>query len=174
MASSPPSQEEPKPSPLEPETFLSRDTVFILIPCLKYVGSLQMNGGRSSSWRFKGFSTKKKQMQEPFLRSEDKYHWWRRMAGRGRQRPSSPIIRTKADEAEMSRWDEQGVKKPFFATRSWQGDPNIPARDERRQARTASELALMQQEAERVGSSREKKLKRIRPFFKNPFHSLRK
>ena len=114
MASSPPSQEEPKPSPLEPETFLSRDTVFILIPCLKSVGSLQMNGGRSSSWRFKGFSTKKKQMQEPFLRSEDKYHWWRRMAGRGRQRPSSPIIRTKADEAEMSRWDEQGVKKPFL------------------------------------------------------------
>ena len=70
-----------------------------------------------------------------------------------------------------------------FVGRSWQGDPNIPAKDQRRQALTASELALMQQEAagnrrqeegEKVGRTREKKLKRIRPFFKNPFHSLRK
>ena len=70
-----------------------------------------------------------------------------------------------------------------FVGRSWQGDPNIPAKDQRRQALTASELALMQKEAEgnrrqeegdKVGSNREKKLKRIRPFFKNPFHSLRK
>ena len=71
-----------------------------------------------------------------------------------------------------------------FVGRSWEGDPNIPAKDQRRQALTASELALMHQEAEsnrmqhqeaeRVGTTREKKLKRIRPFFKNPFHSLRK
>ena len=81
----------------------------------------------------------------------------------------------------VSRW--VSVLTNPFVGRSWQGDPNIPAKDQRRQALTASELALMQQEAagnrrqeegEKVGSNREKKLKRIRPFFKNPFHSLRK
>ena len=82
----------------------------------------------------------------------------------------------------VSRW--VSVLTNPFVGRSWRGDPNIPAKDQRRQALTASELALMQNEAEsnrrqhdeaeRVGTTREKKLKRIRPFFKNPFHSLRK
>ena len=44
-----------------------------------------------------------------------------------------------------------------------------------RQALTASELLLLQREAaENPGNVREKKLKKIRPFFKNPLHSLRK
>lgn len=148
---------EAKPTIQKPKAFRAKATVFI------FIHNLRLNRGKYFTQEFE---SGKLSTERPFVEQ-------RNMTRRGRHRPSSPIIRTQADEAEMSRWGEQG-RIIFFYARSWNGDPNIPTKDQRRRALTASELALLQEEVERGGNTQEKKLKRIRPFFKNPFHSLRK
>ena len=120
-----------------------------------------------------------------------------------RPRPSSPIVRGKAVEVEMSRWflnlgvlmivlKGAGKETPTSLPRIGGGKDqhwitwlsHLDDHDHHkgndhyhlsRQALTASELLLLQREAaENPGNVREKKLKKIRPFFKNPLHSLRK
>ena len=59
-----------------------------------------------------------------------------------RPRPSSPIVRGKAVEVEMSRWFFKSWNFDDRAQRSWQGDPNIPAKDRRRQGLALNYIAL--------------------------------
>ena len=59
-----------------------------------------------------------------------------------RPRPSSPIVRGKAVEVEMSRWVFKSCSFDDRAQRSWQGDPNIPAKDRRRQGLALNYMAL--------------------------------
>ena len=67
---------------------------------------------------------------------------WAKMTESTRPRPSSPIVRGKAVEVEMSRWFFKSCSFDDRAQRSWQGDPNIPAKDRRRQGLALNYMAL--------------------------------
>ena len=100
---------EAKPTIQKPKAFRAKATVFI------FIHNLRLNRGKYFTQEFE---SGKLSTERPFVEQ-------RNMTRRGRHRPSSPIIRTQADEAEMSRWGEQG-RIIFFLCEELERGPQYP------------------------------------------------